>query len=57
MSDHVLPQEEAPKLIVVAAFDRNEEGDLVSAYGPEQQQARRGPFGPPEHWRRSTSAS
>lgn len=35
----VLPQQKQPKLIVVAAFDRNEDGELVPAYGPSQEQS------------------
>lgn len=33
---HVLPQQKKPKLIVVAAFNRNEDGDLVPAFDPRQ---------------------
>ena len=36
---HVLPQEKKPKLIVVAAFNRNEDGDLVPAFDPRQMQS------------------
>ena len=32
MSD---PQPRAPKLIVVMAFDRNDDGELLTAYGPQ----------------------
>lgn len=40
MSDNVLPQQRMPKLIVVAAFDRDEDtGDLVPAYGPAEQRS------------------
>ena len=35
----VLPQQKQPKLIVVAAFDRNEDGELVPTYGPSQEQS------------------
>ncbi|MEQ1943519.1 hypothetical protein ABMA32_13980 [Mesorhizobium sp. VNQ89] len=28
-----------PKLIVAAAFDRGEDGELVAAYGPAEQQS------------------
>jgi hypothetical protein len=33
---NLLPERKAPKLIVVAAFDRGEDGELFPAYGPEQ---------------------
>lgn len=39
MSDHVLPGQKKPKLIVVVAFDRGDEGDLFTAYGPTDQQS------------------
>lgn len=39
MSDHVLPGQKKPKLIVVIAFDRGNEGDLFAAYGPADQQS------------------
>lgn len=36
-SGNVLPERKAaPKLIVVAAFDRDEEGELQSVYGPAE---------------------
>ncbi|MER9561065.1 hypothetical protein [Mesorhizobium sp. M0571] len=38
MSDTILPQQKAPKLIVVTAFDRDEIGDLQTVYGPAEQQ-------------------
>lgn len=38
MSDSILPQQNAPKLIVVTAFDRDETGDLQPAFGPAEQQ-------------------
>jgi hypothetical protein len=34
MSDNVLPQPKHPKLIVVVAFDRGEDGELFPAFGP-----------------------
>lgn len=34
MSDNILPQPKTPRLIVVAAFDRNEDGELVAAFEP-----------------------
>jgi len=37
-SGHVLPQQKHPKLIVVVAFDRDEEGELFPAFGPADQQ-------------------
>ncbi|MES0110049.1 hypothetical protein [Mesorhizobium sp. M0013] len=39
MSDHVLPTQQKPKLIVVIAFDRGDEGELFTAYGPTDQQS------------------
>lgn len=39
MSDHVLPGQKKPKLIVVVAFDRGEDGELFPAYGPTDQQS------------------
>ncbi|UVK49339.1 hypothetical protein BPNPMPFG_008282 (plasmid) [Mesorhizobium sp. AR07] len=39
MSDHVLPDQKKPKLIVVVAFDRGEDGELFTAYGPTDQQS------------------
>lgn len=39
MSDHVLPGQKKPKLIVVVAFDRGEDGELFTAYGPADQQS------------------
>ncbi|MEO5758127.1 MAG: hypothetical protein ABIQ51_14860 [Mesorhizobium sp.] len=38
MSDHVLPSQKKPKLIVVVAFDRGEDGELFPAFGPVDQQ-------------------
>ncbi|CAM5545310.1 hypothetical protein ATER59S_04403 [Aquamicrobium terrae] len=38
MSDHILPQQK-PKLIVVVAFDRGEDGELFPAFGPADQQS------------------
>ena len=32
-----LPEQKMPKLIVVAGFDRGQDGELIPAYGPEQQ--------------------
>jgi hypothetical protein len=34
MSDNILPQTKHPKLIVVVAFDRGEDGELFPAFGP-----------------------
>lgn len=34
-----LPERKMPKLIVAAAFDRGEDGELVAAYGPAEQQS------------------
>lgn len=36
MSD---PSQKKPKLIVVVAFDRAEDGELFTAYGPTDQQS------------------
>ena len=38
MSDALLPERKMAKLIVVAAFDRGEDGELIAAYGPAEQQ-------------------
>ncbi|MER8389059.1 hypothetical protein NKH14_26750 [Mesorhizobium sp. M1380] len=39
MPDSILPQQKAPKLIVVTAFDRDETGDLQPVFGPAEQQS------------------
>ncbi|MEI9411857.1 hypothetical protein [Mesorhizobium salmacidum] len=39
MSDHGRPSQKKPKLIVVVAFDRGEDGELFTAYGPTDQQS------------------
>lgn len=39
MSDHVLPGQKKPKLIVVVAFDRGEDGEMFTAFGPADQQS------------------
>ncbi|UVK57490.1 hypothetical protein DBIPINDM_008466 (plasmid) [Mesorhizobium sp. AR02] len=39
MSDHILPGQKKPKLIVVVAFDRCDDGELFTAYGPTDQQS------------------
>lgn len=39
MSIATPPQTKLPKLIVVAAFDRNEDGELIPAFDPQQQQS------------------
>jgi len=39
MSDHILPGQKKPKLIVVVAFDRGDDGELFAAYGPADQQS------------------
>ncbi|MER9353310.1 hypothetical protein NKJ86_10315 [Mesorhizobium sp. M0025] len=39
MSDNMLPTQTKPKLIVVVAFDRCEDGELFAAYGPTDQQS------------------
>lgn len=39
MTESILPQRQTPKLIVVTAFDRDEEGSLQTVYGPAEQQS------------------
>ncbi|RWF47110.1 MAG: hypothetical protein EOS46_14665 [Mesorhizobium sp.] len=39
MAESILPQHQTPKLIVVTAFDRDEEGTLQAVYGPAEQQS------------------
>ncbi|RAZ75855.1 hypothetical protein [Mesorhizobium atlanticum] len=39
MSTHILPEQRKPKLIVVVAFDRGEDGELFPMYGPADQQS------------------
>lgn len=39
MSDHLLPGQRKPKLIVVVAFDRGEDGELFVAFGPVDKQS------------------
>ncbi len=39
MADIVMPQQKQPRLIVVAAFDRNDDGELVPACDAQQQQS------------------
>jgi hypothetical protein len=39
MSTATLPQAKTPKLIVVVAFDRGEDGELLTAFGPADQQS------------------
>jgi hypothetical protein len=39
MSEGLLPERKLPKLIVAAAFDRGEDGELFLAYGPAEQQS------------------
>lgn len=39
MAESILPQRQTPKLIVVTAFDRDEEGTLQTMYGPAEQQS------------------
>ncbi|MER8479506.1 hypothetical protein [Mesorhizobium sp. M1163] len=39
MSDHILPGQKQPKLIVVVAFDRGEDGELFPTFGPADQQS------------------
>ena len=35
----IIPPPKMPKLIVVVAFDLGEDGDLVEAFGPAEQQS------------------
>ena len=39
MSDNILTERKAPKLIVVMAFDQDEEGELQPVFGPAEQQS------------------
>ncbi|WAX97807.1 hypothetical protein N7E70_001420 [Aminobacter sp. NyZ550] len=39
MAECITPQQKMPKLIVVAAFDRDEEGELQATFGPAEQQS------------------
>lgn len=39
MSQNILPQQKTPKLIVVVAFDRDEDGELQPVFGPAEQQS------------------
>ena len=39
MSDPDPPERKTPKLIVVVAFDRAEDGELFPAFGPADQQS------------------
>lgn len=39
MPDDVLPTQKKPKLVVVVAFDRSEDGELFPAFGPVDQQS------------------
>ncbi|QPC94734.1 hypothetical protein [Mesorhizobium sp. INR15] len=39
MSDHILPSQKKPKLIVVVAFDCGEDGEMFTAFGPVDQQS------------------
>ena len=39
MSEALLPRQATPKLIVVVAFDRDEDGELQAAFGPADQQS------------------
>ena len=38
MAESILPEQKLPKLIVVMAFDRDEEGELQTVFGPAEQQ-------------------
>ncbi|QKD03522.1 hypothetical protein [Mesorhizobium loti] len=39
MSESILPGQEKPKLIVIVAFDRGEDGELFTAFGPTDQRS------------------
>ncbi|WP_442579119.1 hypothetical protein ACSBOB_26930 [Mesorhizobium sp. ASY16-5R] len=39
MPETLLPQSKMPKLVVVAAFDPNEAGDLQAVFRPAEQQS------------------
>ena len=39
MAEALLPQTKMPKLVVVAAFDPDEAGDLQAVFGPTEQQS------------------
>ena len=39
MSDRILPSTKMPRLIVVVAFDRGDDGELSTAFGPADQQS------------------
>lgn len=39
MSTQVIPEQKKPKLIVVVAFDRGDDGELFTVYGPTDQQS------------------
>ena len=39
MVETVTPRPKSPKLIVVVAFDRGEDGELFAAFGPADQQS------------------
>jgi len=36
---YITPQQKMPKLIVVMAFDRDEEGEIQTVFGPAEQQS------------------
>lgn len=39
MAGTILPQRKMPKLVVVAAFDPDEDGELQAVFGPAEQQS------------------
>jgi hypothetical protein len=39
MSNSQSPERKQPKLVVVVAFDRDENGDVQTVFGPEEQQS------------------
>ena len=56
MSDNVLPQQKHPKLIVVVAFDRGEDGEMFPAFGPADPQTEDRAIRTAKGWLTSTSA-
>jgi len=51
------PQPKLPKLIVVMAFDRDEEGELQTVFGPSDQQSEERRYASPRVLPTSTRAS
>ena len=55
MSEAVLPQAKQPKLIVVIAFDRDEDGELFAVLALINSGMKTERSGPQSCWPRSTS--